>query len=179
MNKISCDVCLDLLPLVKDEVASVDSEELVNEHIMQCDSCKAIYHGEKIGKKSFDDEKVTKKLKSQLMFCLITTVLFGVSVGIMITDGMNMFYNVVIMPAIGGCGYMFLRRKAYYAPIAVLLFSVGWSAFSSFTEEGMGGDYIYVMLASSLFYSLIYMSFCIIGIVIAWSLCYAFSKEEK
>ena len=37
MNKeksnISCDVCLDLIPLVRDKVASEDSNRLVYEHI--------------------------------------------------------------------------------------------------------------------------------------------------
>ena len=40
MIEISCQVCLDLIPLVKDNVASEDSKKLVLEHIRQCEACK-------------------------------------------------------------------------------------------------------------------------------------------
>ena len=39
--KISCDVILDLIPLVKDGVASDDSSTIVKEHIKNCESCRA------------------------------------------------------------------------------------------------------------------------------------------
>ena len=32
MSKISCDTCLDLIPLVKDGVSSQDSRKLVEDH---------------------------------------------------------------------------------------------------------------------------------------------------
>jgi predicted anti-sigma-YlaC factor YlaD len=43
MIEISCQVCLDLIPLVKDNVASEDSKKLVLEHIRQCEACKDEY----------------------------------------------------------------------------------------------------------------------------------------
>lgn len=46
MTKISCEVCLDLIPLVKDNVASEDSMNLVQEHIQECESCKNEFNSE-------------------------------------------------------------------------------------------------------------------------------------
>ena len=48
--RISCDVCLDLLPLAADGVASQDSQNLVKEHIAACPGCaeaSAAWTGEK------------------------------------------------------------------------------------------------------------------------------------
>ena len=42
MNEITCDVCMDLIPLVQDGVASQDSVLAVENHIKNC-FCKHIY----------------------------------------------------------------------------------------------------------------------------------------
>ena len=42
MNKISCEICKDLIPLVKDGIASEDSVAAVEEHIKECENCKAL-----------------------------------------------------------------------------------------------------------------------------------------
>lgn len=40
MNKISCDVMGDLLPLYVDDVVSADTRDLVEEHLQSCPSCQ-------------------------------------------------------------------------------------------------------------------------------------------
>ena len=45
MNGIPCDVCLDLMPLVQDGVASAASEALVEQHLEHCPRCRAIFGG--------------------------------------------------------------------------------------------------------------------------------------
>ena len=41
MNDITCDVCRDLMPLVKDGIASADSRLAVERHLESCPSCRA------------------------------------------------------------------------------------------------------------------------------------------
>lgn len=175
MNKISCDVCLDLLPLVKDGVASEDSKELVLNHIRDCEYCSAIYSSQEEIDNILDDTLVKKKIRNNLLFFVITVTLFGISLGIMITNSMNMFYNALIMPAIGGFGYLFLRKKAYYAPLAVFLFSLLWHLFDNISD---GIFEIGELIISNLFMSGIYTFFSFIGLIIAWTLCYAFRREN-
>lgn len=43
MNKISCDMCIDLMPLVQDGVASKDSLSSIEDHIAQCPACQKLY----------------------------------------------------------------------------------------------------------------------------------------
>lgn len=42
MNKLSCKVILDLLPLYADEVASPESRALVEEHLSSCPDCRKV-----------------------------------------------------------------------------------------------------------------------------------------
>ncbi|HDR7380532.1 MULTISPECIES: zf-HC2 domain-containing protein [Bacillus cereus group] len=40
MRKVSCDIVKDLLPLYYDDVCSGESKKMVEEHLLECDSCK-------------------------------------------------------------------------------------------------------------------------------------------
>lgn len=40
MSKVSCEIVKDLLPLYYDNVCSGDSKRMVEEHLVECDSCK-------------------------------------------------------------------------------------------------------------------------------------------
>lgn len=42
MNKLSCDIIRDLLPLYKDHVCSEKSRELVDGHLKECESCQKL-----------------------------------------------------------------------------------------------------------------------------------------
>jgi hypothetical protein len=41
MNKISCDIIKDILPLYYDNVCSDDSKKMVEEHLAECNTCKS------------------------------------------------------------------------------------------------------------------------------------------
>ena len=40
MNKIDCEICMDLIPLVKDGIASEESYKAVEEHVKECETCR-------------------------------------------------------------------------------------------------------------------------------------------
>jgi len=44
MNKISCDICGDLVPLVKDGIASEDSCNAVIKHTNECEACNLLFN---------------------------------------------------------------------------------------------------------------------------------------
>ena len=39
MTKITCEICMDLMPLVQDRLASPDSVDAVQHHLEQCPAC--------------------------------------------------------------------------------------------------------------------------------------------
>ena len=46
MIEITCDMCMDLMPLVQDGIASEDSRTAVLAHLENCGDCRAMFEGE-------------------------------------------------------------------------------------------------------------------------------------
>ena len=109
MNKITCDMCMDLMPLVKDGIASADSREAVEFHLETCAVCRGLYHGQ--APPVINTEKAFHKLKRQIQIFSAMLMLFGIFFGVNLTAGSNVFYNSLIMPIIGALGYMLLRLE--------------------------------------------------------------------
>lgn len=178
MNNISCDVCMDLIPLAKDGIASEDSRLLVEEHIKTCASCKLLYLGEEQLDSQMDDKIIVRKIKKQISYFLLTLVLLGTILGMLLTNSMNMFYNALIMPAVGGLGYLALKKRTAWLPLGLFCFTFLWQSLQFYFIEGIGSG-IFASIQMSFFYSGSYTFFSIIGIAIAWLLQYAFRRDTK
>ena len=75
---ISCEVCRDLMPLVRDGVASADSEALVRVHTERCGGCRTMLESETPPEHSMpDDARVLRRLRWRL---LAQSVLFALVV---------------------------------------------------------------------------------------------------
>ena len=46
--EITCEMCMDLMPLVRDGVASEDSRLAVEDHLRSCPRCRDLYGGETV-----------------------------------------------------------------------------------------------------------------------------------
>ena len=46
MIQITCEICMDLIPLVQDGVAAGDSVSAVEQHIQSCPQCRAMWEGQ-------------------------------------------------------------------------------------------------------------------------------------
>ncbi|AFM00337.1 MULTISPECIES: zf-HC2 domain-containing protein [Desulfitobacterium] len=181
MNKISCPVCLDLIPLVKDGIASEDSRLLVQEHLAGCEHCSDSW-GEKTeadmgADTAMDDTVVLGKIKKQMMLFLLSIMLAGTLLGMVISNGMHMFYNGLIMPAIGGFGYMLFKRKAYFVPLGLFAFSFIWVFVRGLIDGILTYTGIIDLISMSAWWSAIFSAFSAVGVLIAWLLHYAFKKE--
>lgn len=176
MSKISCDVCMDLIPLVKDGVASEDSRLLVEEHIDNCESCSAVYRDAQ-GVPPMDDAAVIGKIKREMLIFILGAMLVGTLVGMIISDGENMFYNALIMPAIGALGYLLLKNKSFFVPIVLFLISMFWVFVREILNGALSYSSMSQIIAMSAAWSLIFAGFTVIGIFIVMLLHYAFRKE--
>lgn len=178
MSNISCDVCMDLIPLVKDNVASEDSCLLVHAHIENCESCRKLYETVQTEIPVMNEEPVLSKIKNQLFLIAVGIVVFGAMIGVALSDSMGMFYNILIMPAIGVIGYFSLRKKAYLMPVALLLFSYVWNlikySFEQINEQGFTASLFIVPI----YWSIIYAVLCGIGVLIAFLLRISFEKGD-
>lgn len=169
MNKISCDMCIDLIPLVHDGVASDDSRNAVLQHLQECPGCSVLYEGEIPVPTNTKDILTKIKRRAQIFSAMV--MMFGIFYGLTLTSGSGMFYNTMIMPVIGTIGYYLFRWKGLYLIPSLLL-------VSHFVTNalGLGGELLEFggLLAMTAIYCLI----ALVGFVIAALLHFAFKKEN-
>ena len=63
MTKLTCEICIELMPLVQDGVASRDSVAAVEEHLKNCPECRALFEGQ-IPEPS-DSRQILKKIQQK------------------------------------------------------------------------------------------------------------------
>ena len=170
MNDISCGICRDLIPLVKDGVAGEDSRAAVEAHIVHCEACRAVYDAPL---SSADSENAFSALWRKARMLLAMIMMLGIFVGISFTNSQELFYNTLIMPIIGGLGYLVFRWKAVYR-VPLLLLAVGLAALGLDLLRGLGQ----LDAPSLLLWTVIYSGFAMVGLLIAALLCFAFQKED-
>lgn len=182
MTKITCDICMDLMPLVCDGVASEDSENAVMKHISDCEDCKKIYDEMYINNKSIieDDDipksinidKVAKKVEKKINKYLGMIIMFGIFFGLSLTASEEMFLNSFIMPIIGAFGYYLFRWKAAYTVTCIIV-------ISNFIINGIGflRGVEHLDIMSMVMWGSIYSLFAIIGTIIAGLLHFGLRKE--
>lgn len=96
MNEISCSVCMDLMPLVRDGVAGEDSCRAVQEHLAHCSDCRAVYESvapENTGERVL--EQTMKRIK--IMWNLIAGgfLLLGIVLCESVMQGSSMVFCLV------------------------------------------------------------------------------------
>lgn len=168
-NEISCEICRDLIPLVKDGVASQDSAQAVLLHMEGCVSCRMVYGRKE--KTAAPQEHVLRKLLRRMRLFLAMVLMFGILFGLSLTAGSGIFYNVVLMPLIGAVGYYLFRWRSFYILPMLLTVTHGITNLL-----GMGNEQL--DLYSVLMWSGMYSLFAVLGVIIAALLHFVFRKED-
>lgn len=180
LAEITCDICMDLLPLVQDGIASEDSRRAVEVHLSKCERCRehvgSVYPGgAKLGLGSeVDAKKLWGKVMRKVRISTAALLMLGIFFGLSLTAGQEMFYNSLLMPLIGGVGYVVFRWHALYVvPVLMLATNCLWI----FLCWMRGVEYL--DLASGIMWVAIYSIFVAVGVLIAGLLHFAFRKEEQ
>jgi len=176
VNQISCNVCMDLMPLVKDGIASEESGALVMNHIETCEDCAKALGEKTAANAAMDDVVVLTKLKKQFTLFLLSVIFAGTLIGMVLSDGMSMFYNALIMPAIGGFGYMLFKKKPYFVPLSLFLFSFVWVSIREIVKGFLTYSTVVDLIIMSAWWSGVFAAFSAVGVLIAGLLYYAFKK---
>ena len=185
MNEISCDICMDLIPLVKDGIASQESCDAVKNHIDNCERCKVEFDETKEKNKlnnediKINDKKIISKIKKQLMKGTIIIIILGSFIGVGISESEWMFYNVIIMPIVGGIGYFIFRKKSYIVPISIFILTYVWDFIKYIIERQTSQMSWKEILIVPAVWANIYTGLCVLGILIGFLLYIASKKESK
>ncbi|WP_052447417.1 hypothetical protein [Clostridium polynesiense] len=175
--KITREVIQDLIPLVKDGVASEDSIELVKEHAVFCENCKEELESissKPVTERDIDDVKIIKAIKRSMTLTSMIILIIGSILGIAMTNSFGMFYNFLIMPVLGAIGVVTLKNKVYLVPVGIFILSYFWQ----FIQAAMEKDFYPEIFYGAFMYSGIYTFLVLVGILIGMLLKFAFRKEE-
>lgn len=171
MNEISCNVCQDLLPLVRDGIASEDSREAVEKHTASCAACAALAGDGTTAPPAADTERAFRKLRRHARLLAALGLLFCVFFSVEMTATENMFYNVVLMPFIGAFGYgVFHGKVLYKLPLVIFLTHMAVELVKM-AQAAEALD-LYSIFMISLIYSLL----ALVGALTAFLAAGAFSK---
>lgn len=185
MYKISCDICMDLIPLVKDDIASKDSCDTIKEHISECPKCKILFDEisniNKLDNENIkiNDKKIISKIRNQLVFGSIIMIILGSFIGVGISESEWMFYNIIIMPVIGCVGYFLLNKKSYIVPIGIFILTYIWNLIKYIIEGSFNKSDIGSIIIAPVTWAIIYSGLCLLGVLIGFLLYIAFKKENK
>jgi hypothetical protein len=170
---ISCDVCQDLIPLVKDHVASEDSITLVTDHAASCPMCRQLIDNKELSADMpINDKKVLSAIHRKFYFAGLIILVAGTLFGIYLTNSMGIFYNFAVMPLMGALGYFTFRRFWLFVPVAIGILTFLWAALPMLLDGTEN-----VVLACT-FYAAIYAALCLLGGLAALLLHFAFTKEH-
>jgi len=176
---VSCRIIRDLIPLVKDGVASDDSARLVTEHVKRCEMCKAEFdlcEGAAMEPHpSIQDEKIIAAIRRSIYATRLAVLFIGAVVGVALSNSMGMFYNLLIMPAVGALSLFVFQRKWYAAALAVLALTFGWQTVTGAVSYGFDRAALY----EGVIYGAIYSALVGLGVLIAKLLTFAFGKGGK
>lgn len=171
--RISCDICCDIMPLVKDGVASSGSIIAVEEHIKDCQTCREIYESFGIAplpKRDRAFAKIRNEIRLLFAMLLVVGVFFGVS---LTGNNGSFFYNIIIMPLIGALGYGVFKNKAFF----IIPLMISGCACLTAVIGMMGGGNIHELIFMVVM-AIYYVPFAIVGTLIALLLQFALRKDE-
>lgn len=138
MNEISCEMCMDLMPLVRDGVASEDSRRAVERHVQTCAACRAVYDGEKPPVVNTEDglAKAVKRLRTVSGIILAVVVLLGICLCELVMQGSSILF-LALVAVIGWLGRIvfdkgrgmaqILKKTAAFLGAVTLIAAVLWT----------------------------------------------------
>ena len=171
---ISCEVCMDLIPLIQDGVASADSVQLVEEHANSCESCAALLREQPpVQLRETEDQRVLRRIRATLFwtgFCVFAAISL---IGVAFTP--QSFYDILLFPLVGALGVLLFRRRWYIAPVEITLLVFFWNVIDCFLSGWRDISMVWANIAAGLFAGAV----TLLGAAAAALFCYAFRRERK
>lgn len=187
MKPFDCDVYIDLMPLVKDGAASAATGAALRDHLAECESCRTLYESLPAAPAAPDEAGAAKtlaRLRRQLALGLLTVAVVGAAVGLALNGGEFLFYNVLILPAVGCAAYYALRRYSLLAPVGMFALSFVWFVIQAVASGQLvlnadGSLSLSNLLGGAAVWSLLYTGVFCVGVVLGFLSHLAFSRTKR
>ncbi len=173
----ACEMCLDLIPLVRDGAASEASRAWVRAHTAGCESCwEALAQSAPPTPAPTPDEALLRKrIQAGIIARLALFLLVGLFFGLNLSLAVGFEYNLVFLPAIGLLARLFCGRMWYWAPIVVAVSN----AISQIITAPMGHYSPPLLVLGGLLLGAVCGGLCLAGAGIANLLKMAFGRRQQ
>lgn len=159
----TCAMAIDLMPLVKDQIASEDSQKQLMEHLNVCADCKKLWESfPQNPEQEPDKTKTVSHIRRYFLKAALALLLLGLLIGVGLTGGIGTFYNILLMPLLGIFGTILLKKRWFWLPVVIFVLTYFWGLCADFLSSGFQGS---SQLAAPLFYSVFYLLFCLLGCI--------------
>lgn len=178
---LPCDICRDLLPLVRDGVASEASRRAVEEHLAHCDACRKLWGEE--APPPLHRERVLGRIRRRLYAWQGAMTAAGLILGMALANTGQAGYNILLLPVLGAAVQWLSPRRARWLPLLVWGLMMGVSLVPSarflLTRLAQGDlNAVCGALISEGLWCLLYAVLCALGMLAAALFRYALRKEE-
>lgn len=116
-----CKICMDLLPLVIDGVASEESKEFFFKNYKDCPECVKAFESENLIEEDIDDKKIIGKIQKKMWARTLILLFIGMAITLATFDNIYIFSNIIILPILGIIFYKILGNKSYIALISMFI----------------------------------------------------------
>lgn len=181
-HDLPCDICRDLLPLVRDGVASEASRRAVEEHVAHCEACRELW-GEEAPPPPLHRERVLGRIRRRLYAWQGAMTAAGLILGMVLANTGQAGYNILLLPVLGAVAQWLSPRRASWLPLLV------WGLITAVTLWSNAGYLLgrlaewdwynfFAILGLSILYGLLLGALCALGTLAAALFRYALRKEE-
>lgn len=181
-HDLPCDICRDLLPLVRDGVASEASRRAVEEHVAHCEACRELW-GEETPPPPLHRERVLGRIRRRLYAWQGAMTAAGLILGMVLANTGQAGYNILLLPVLGAVAQWLSPRRARWLPLLV------WGLIAAVTLWSNAGYLLgrlaewdwynfFAILGLSILYGLLLGALCALGTLAAALFRYALRKEE-
>lgn len=181
-HDLPCDICRDLLPLVRDGVASEASRRAVEEHVVHCEACRELW-GEEAPPPPLHRDRVLGRIRRRLYAWQGAMTAAGLILGMVLANTGQAGYNILLLPVLGAVAQWLSPRRARWLPLLV------WGLITAVTLWSNAGYLLgrlaewdwynfFAILGLSILYGLLLGALCALGTLAAALFRYALRKEE-
>lgn len=181
-HDLPCDICRDLLPLVRDGVASEASRRAVEEHVAHCEACRELW-GEEAPPPPLHRDRVLGRIRRRLYAWQGAMTAAGLILGMVLANTGQAGYNILLLPVLGAVAQWLSPRRARWLPLLV------WGMITAVTLWSNAGYLLgrlaewdwynfFAILGLSILYGLLLGALCALGTLAAALFRYALRKEE-
>ena len=179
---LPCDICRDLLPLVRDGVASEASRRAVEDHVAHCEACRQLWGEE--APPPLHREQVLGRIRRRLYAWQGAMTAAGLILGMVLANTGRAGYNILLLPVLGAAVQWLSPRRARWLPLLVwgLITAVTLCPNAHYLLSCLAeGDWynFFAILGLSVLYGLLLGALCALGTLAAALFRYALRKEES